>query len=63
MPIGIVTDRDLIVQVVATELDFSVITVGDILIGKLVVIKESAGVCSYPINGQQGRKASACCGG
>ena len=44
VPIGIVTDRDLIVQVVATELDFSVITVGDILIEKLVVIKESAGV-------------------
>jgi CBS domain-containing protein len=44
VPIGIVTDRDLIVEVVATELDCSVITVGDILIEKLVVIKESAGV-------------------
>ena len=44
VPIGIVTDRDLIVQVVATELDYSVITVGDILIEKLVVIKESTGM-------------------
>ena len=44
VPIGIVTYCGLILQVVATELDFSVITVGDILIEKLVVIKESTGV-------------------
>ena len=44
VPIGIVTDRDIVVELVATELDCNVITVGDIVISKLTVIKESAGV-------------------
>lgn len=43
-PIGIVTDRDLVVEIMATELDPSVITVGDIMVPKLVTVKESAGV-------------------
>jgi CBS domain-containing protein len=44
VPIGIVTDRDIVVELVATELDCNVITVGDIAISKLSVIKDSAGV-------------------
>jgi CBS domain-containing protein len=44
VPIGIVTDRDIVVELVATELDCNVITVGDIAISKLTVIKDSAGV-------------------
>jgi CBS domain-containing protein len=44
IPIGIVTDRDIVVELVATELDCEVITVGDIIISKLIVIKESAGM-------------------
>lgn len=40
VPIGIVTDRDIVVELVATELDCEVITVGDI-ITKLIVAKES----------------------
>ena len=44
VPIGIVTDRDIMVELVATELDCNVITVGDIVISKLTVIKDSAGV-------------------
>ena len=44
VPIGIVTDRDIVVELVATELDCNVITVGDIVISKLTVIKDSAGV-------------------
>jgi CBS domain-containing protein len=44
IPIGIVTDRDIVVELVATELDCEVITVGDINISKLIVIKESAGM-------------------
>jgi CBS domain-containing protein len=42
VPIGIVTDRDLVVEVVATELDCNVITVGDIMVTNLTVIKDSA---------------------
>ena len=44
VPIGIVTDRDIMVELVATELDCNVITVGDIVISKLTVTKDSAGV-------------------
>lgn len=44
MPVGIVTDRDIVIELVATELDCKVITVGDIVINKLITIKESAGV-------------------
>ncbi len=44
VPIGIVTDRDVVVEVVATELDTAVITVGDIMVASLAVVKDSAGV-------------------
>jgi CBS domain-containing protein len=44
VPVGVVTDRDIVVELVATELDCKVITVGDIVINKLFTIKESAGV-------------------
>ena len=44
VPIGIVTDRDIVVELVATELDCNVITVGDIIVTKLIVVKDSAGV-------------------
>lgn len=44
VPIGIVTDRDLVIEVVATELDCKVITAGDIMEHGLTVVKESAGV-------------------
>jgi len=40
-PIGIVTDRDLIVEIMATELDPAVITVGDIMVPNLVTVKET----------------------
>lgn len=41
IPVGIVTDRDLVVEVVATELDAAVITVGDIMAAEVFTIKES----------------------
>lgn len=41
VPVGIVTDRDIIVEVVATGLDPGVITVGDIMSRDLVVGRES----------------------
>lgn len=44
VPIGIVTDRDLVIEVVATELDCKVITAGDIMLKNLSVVKENMGV-------------------
>lgn len=43
-PVGIVTDRDLVVEIMATELDQTVITVGDIMVQELVTVKESTGI-------------------
>lgn len=43
-PVGIVTDRDIIVEVVAPGLDPKVITVGDIMVPHLSVIEEDAEV-------------------
>lgn len=43
-PIGIVTDRDIVVEVVATGLDPATITVGDIMARELVVGRESDSV-------------------
>jgi CBS domain-containing protein len=44
VPVGIVTDRDLVVEIMATDLDPGVITVGDIMEPELVTVKESVGV-------------------
>jgi CBS domain-containing protein len=44
IPVGIITDRDLVVEIVAPGLDSTVITVGDIMVTKLVTVKESTGV-------------------
>ncbi|MBX3629172.1 MAG: CBS domain-containing protein [Nitrosomonas sp.] len=43
-PVGIVTDRDLIVEIMATGLDPAVITVGDIMASEFVTVKGSAGI-------------------
>ncbi len=40
MPVGIVTDRDIVVEVVAPGLDAKVITLGDVLLsGRLVTVE------------------------
>lgn len=44
IPVGIVTDRDLVVEIMATGLDAAVITVGDMMEQELVTVKESVGV-------------------
>ena len=44
IPVGIITDRDLVVEVMAPELDHLVITVGDIMVPELATVKESTGV-------------------
>lgn len=44
VPIGIVTDRDIVIELVATELDCKVMTTGDVMARNLTIIKESCGV-------------------
>jgi CBS domain-containing protein len=44
IPVGIVTDRDIVIEVVATELDPNVITVGDIMPQNLLVVKEDTDI-------------------
>jgi CBS domain-containing protein len=44
VPVGIVTDRDAVVEVMATGLDPNTITVGDIMVQDLVTARESEGV-------------------
>ena len=41
---GIVTDRDLVVEIYALDLDPTVITIGDIMTTELVTVPESFGV-------------------
>jgi CBS domain-containing protein len=43
-PIGIVTDRDLVLEVMAEELDPNLLTVGEIMGSGVVVVKEDTGV-------------------
>jgi CBS domain-containing protein len=40
IPLGIVTDRDMVIEVVATELDPEVITVGDIMLKNLLTVRD-----------------------
>jgi CBS domain-containing protein len=44
VPIGIVTDRDLVVEIMAPQLDPETITVGDIMAPDLVTVKENIGL-------------------
>lgn len=44
VPVGIVTDRDLVIEVIAPELDTNVITVGDIMVSDFASVKENTGV-------------------
>jgi len=39
-PVGIVTDRDMVVEVMAADLDYRTLTVGEIMGEKLVLAKE-----------------------
>lgn len=43
-PIGIVTDRDIVLSVVATGLDANVFTLGDLMTRDLVTVREDTGV-------------------
>lgn len=44
VPVGIVTDRDLVVEIMAPDLVQMVITVGDIMPPKLAMVKDSMGI-------------------
>ena len=44
IPVGIVTDRDVVVEIVATELDPGVMTVGDIIGQDLATVKEDVAI-------------------
>jgi len=44
VPVGIVTDRDIVIAVVAPGLNPGAITAGDIMSGELVTTRESEGV-------------------
>lgn len=43
-PVGLITDRDLVVEVMATQLDASVITAGDIMLPKPATVLDTTGV-------------------
>ncbi len=43
-PIGIVTDRDLVVEVVAADVDYRTLTVGDIMSERPATLNETAGL-------------------
>lgn len=69
IPVGIVTDRDIVLEVVATELRADTITIGDIMSPALVTVAETAevsealelmrskGVRRLPVVGAEGRLA------
>jgi len=44
VPVGIVTDRDIVVSVVATKLDPAIFTVGDLLMEALTTCREDEGI-------------------
>ncbi len=44
VPVGVVTDRDLVLEVMAPEVKQTAVTVGDILAPQLISVRDSAGV-------------------
>ena len=44
VPVGILTDRDIVVAVVAKELDPRALTVGDVATGELIAVREKDGI-------------------
>lgn len=44
LPVGVLTDRDIVIEVIAKEIDINAITVGDIMSPYLVTARETEGV-------------------
>lgn len=42
IPVGIVTDRDMVVELLAEEVDLNAVDIGDVMSFELVVVKEDA---------------------
>lgn len=43
-PVGIVTDRDMVVEVVAADIDYRTLTVGDVMSERPATVRETAGL-------------------
>jgi len=43
-PVGILTDRDLVVEVLAKEIDLNAVTVGDVMSSDLITARDSDGL-------------------
>ena len=41
LPLGILTDRDIVIEVIAMDLDCTVVTAADIMSGELVTVQEN----------------------
>jgi len=44
VPVGIVTDRDMVIEIIAQSLDLNAFSVGDIMSQQLVSVRETEGV-------------------
>lgn len=44
MPVGILTDRDMVIEIISQSLDFNAFTVGDIMSPQLFSVQEKEGV-------------------
>lgn len=44
MPVGIVTDRDIVIEIISQSLDLSEFSVGDIMSPQLITVQEKEGV-------------------
>ena len=62
VPVGLVTDRDVVVEIVATELDPGVITVEDIMEPELACVKDTEGSSKRSSTCGQEHQAGTGCG-
>jgi len=44
IPVGIVTDRDIVVELIATEIPFATVTIRDIMNDELITVQEEDGI-------------------
>jgi len=44
VPVGIITDRDIVLEIVAPQLDLDAVTAGDIMSGELLIAREVDGL-------------------
>lgn len=41
VPVGILTDRDIVIEVIAEDVDIDAVTVGDVMCGNLITVREA----------------------